>query len=130
MSHILKKDFNCSDNRKTAFNLPLNAAASGVQTSAVNVVRAGESFTIESKKSVGSIIKFEPKNTNPGIARKRRSRRLIREKHSHIAEAVAKLFMEKGYHQTSMREIAKATGMGIGNLYEYISKKKTFCILF
>lgn len=110
-------------------NLPSNAAVSCMQTSALNVVHAGQSSKSGSIKSVGSIIKFEQKNTNPVITRKRRSRHLIREKHLHIAEAAAKLFMEKGYHQTSMREIAKATGMGIGNLYAYISKKEDILYL-
>jgi AcrR family transcriptional regulator len=36
---------------------------------------------------------------------------------------VASLFTVKGFHGTSMREIAKAAGMSIGNLYHYISSK-------
>ncbi len=45
------------------------------------------------------------------------------EKQRMIAEAVASLFEEKGFHGTSMREIAKAVGMSMGNLYHYISSK-------
>ena len=47
---------------------------------------------------------------------------LVRKKHLLIAKKATKLFIKKGYHQTTMREISKATGMAIGNLYDYISK--------
>ena len=49
---------------------------------------------------------------------------LVRKKHLHIARKAAKLFVEKGYDTTSMREISRVTGMSIGNLYSYISKKE------
>ena len=56
---------------------------------------------------------------------------LVRKKHLHIAKKAAKLFIKKGYHQTTMREISKATGMAIGNLYGYISKKEdVLCLAF
>jgi AcrR family transcriptional regulator len=48
---------------------------------------------------------------------------LLEEKQRMIAEAVASLFTVKGFHGTSMREIARAVGMSIGNLYHYISSK-------
>jgi AcrR family transcriptional regulator len=47
----------------------------------------------------------------------------LEEKHRMIAEAVVSLFTEKGFHGTSMREIATAVGMSMGNLYHYISSK-------
>jgi AcrR family transcriptional regulator len=47
----------------------------------------------------------------------------LREKHRLIAEAAAPLFIRKGFHATSMREIAKAVGMSSGNIYHYITSK-------
>ena len=47
----------------------------------------------------------------------------LKEKHVKIAEAAASLFVEKGFHNTSIREIAKACGMSMGNLYHYIKSK-------
>lgn len=47
----------------------------------------------------------------------------LKEKHVKIAEAAAALFVEKGFHNTSIREIAKACGMSMGNLYHYIKSK-------
>ncbi len=56
---------------------------------------------------------------------------LVRKKHLHIAKKAAKLFIKKGYHQTTMREISRATGMAIGNLYGYISRKEdVLCLAF
>jgi AcrR family transcriptional regulator len=58
------------------------------------------------------------------VASRIKNPELVRKKHLHIAKKAAKLFIKKGYHQTTMREISKATGMAIGNLYGYISKKE------
>lgn len=56
---------------------------------------------------------------------------LVRKKHLLIAKKAAKLFIKKGYPQTTMREISKATGMAIGNLYDYITKKEdVLCLVF
>jgi len=49
---------------------------------------------------------------------------LIHKKHLQIAKGASKLFIKKGYQQTSIREISKATGLSIGNLYDYITKKE------
>lgn len=56
---------------------------------------------------------------------------LVREKHRHIAKIASKLFIKKGYDRTTMRDISKATGMSLGNLYDYISKKEDIlCLTF
>lgn len=41
-----------------------------------------------------------------------------------IIKKATKLFMKKGYAQTSMREISKATGIDIRNLYYFIKSKE------
>jgi len=53
----------------------------------------------------------------------------FREKCSFIAAKVSKLFIEIGYHQTSMRDISRATGMSMGSLYRYISTKEELLYL-
>ncbi|HDQ04982.1 MAG TPA: TetR/AcrR family transcriptional regulator [Deltaproteobacteria bacterium] len=58
------------------------------------------------------------------VASRIKNPELVRKKHLHIAKKASKLFIKKGYHQTTMREISKATGMAIGNLYGYISRKE------
>lgn len=49
---------------------------------------------------------------------------LVRKRHLQIATEASKLFIKKGYFQTSIREISKATGLSMGNLYDYITKKE------
>jgi AcrR family transcriptional regulator len=49
---------------------------------------------------------------------------LVRGKRLQIAKVASKLFIKKGYFSTTMREISKASGLTIGNLYDYITKKE------
>ena len=48
---------------------------------------------------------------------------LIRQKHQRIVDCSCRLFFKKGYHPTTIRDIAKACGMSMGQLYHYISSK-------
>ncbi|TCP23009.1 TetR family transcriptional regulator [Scopulibacillus darangshiensis] len=48
---------------------------------------------------------------------------LIRKRRDQMVKAAVKLFTEKGFHRTTTREIAKASGFSIGTLYEYIRSK-------
>jgi len=54
---------------------------------------------------------------------------LINKKRGHIANKSVELFIKKGYHQTTVREIAKATGMSMGALYDYIRTKEDILFL-
>ena len=49
---------------------------------------------------------------------------LVGKRHAQICDAAIKLFSKKGFHQTSVREIAEACGLGIGTLYSYIKTKE------
>jgi AcrR family transcriptional regulator len=49
---------------------------------------------------------------------------LVEKRREQIFDAVLRLFSEKGYHRTTLREISKATGITLGNLYDYISTKE------
>jgi AcrR family transcriptional regulator len=40
-----------------------------------------------------------------------------------IVDGACRLFFKKGYHGTTIREIAIASGMSMGQLYHYISSK-------
>jgi AcrR family transcriptional regulator len=52
---------------------------------------------------------------NPNLVEKRRRQ---------IVEAAAKLFIAKGFHKTTTRQIAQAAGFSIGSLYEYVASKE------
>ena len=56
---------------------------------------------------------------------------LVKSKQQMIAKKAAKLFIKKGYGNTTIREISKATGLAMGNLYDYIKKKEDIlCLVF
>ena len=40
-----------------------------------------------------------------------------------IVEAAAECFAEKGFHQTSMRDLAKRAGISLGNVYNHFESK-------
>jgi AcrR family transcriptional regulator len=54
----------------------------------------------------------------------RKKNDLFQKRQLQIVKKAAKLFMKKGYAQTSMREISKATGIDISNLYYFIKSKE------
>jgi AcrR family transcriptional regulator len=43
---------------------------------------------------------------------------------SEIIHAAAQLFIQQGYHGTSMRQIAKAAGLALGSAYNHFSSKE------
>ena len=49
---------------------------------------------------------------------------LVEKRRRQIAEAAVKLFIENGFHKTTTRQIAQATGFSIGSLYEYVASKE------
>lgn len=49
---------------------------------------------------------------------------LVESRRLQIVQAAVELFVEKGFHKTTTREIAKASGIGIGTLYEYLQSKE------
>jgi len=49
---------------------------------------------------------------------------LVERRRRQIIDAAVQLFIEKGFHKTTTREIAAATGFSIGSLYEYIASKE------
>ncbi|BDG61349.1 TetR/AcrR family transcriptional regulator [Caldinitratiruptor microaerophilus] len=46
-----------------------------------------------------------------------------------IVNASVELFMKKGYHATSMQDIADAVGLQKGSLYHYISSKEDLLVM-
>ncbi|WP_226581463.1 TetR/AcrR family transcriptional regulator [Halobacillus litoralis] len=54
---------------------------------------------------------------------------LVSKRRNQMVKGAVTLFMEKGFHKTTTREIAKASGFSIGTLYEYIRKKEDVLFL-
>ncbi|ARF14833.1 MULTISPECIES: TetR/AcrR family transcriptional regulator [Sporosarcina] len=49
---------------------------------------------------------------------------LVQKRREQISRGAVKLFIDKGFHRTTTREIAKEAGFSIGTLYEYIRTKE------
>jgi len=49
---------------------------------------------------------------------------LIGRRRRQIVDAAVRLFIEKGFHKTTTREIARESGISTGLLYEYVSSKE------
>jgi len=70
-------------------------------------------------------------NTTQDIETIVKDRDLIDRRHAQICDAAIKLFSKKGFHQTSVREIAETCGLGIGTLYSYIkTKEDILCLVY
>jgi len=46
-----------------------------------------------------------------------------------LLSAAAKVFAERGYHQTSMRDLARASGVSLAGLYYYVESKEELLYL-
>src|SRR5690625_2640467 len=55
--------------------------------------------------------------------------RLVEKRRNQIIQGAISLFKQKGFHRTTTREIAKASGFSIGTLYEYIRTKEDVLFL-
>jgi AcrR family transcriptional regulator len=49
---------------------------------------------------------------------------LVERRRRQIADAAVQLFIDKGFHKTTTRQIAAAAGFSIGSLYEYFASKE------
>jgi TetR/AcrR family transcriptional regulator, cholesterol catabolism regulator len=54
---------------------------------------------------------------------------LVERRRRQIADAAVQLFIEKGFHKTTTREIARAAEISIGSLYEYFTCKEDILYL-
>ena len=60
-----------------------------------------------------------------GIARVKRirNRALVRQRRGQILDAALELFIEKGYHRTTIRDICARSGTNQASLYDYVQNK-------
>ncbi|MEW5913669.1 MAG: TetR/AcrR family transcriptional regulator [Thermodesulfobacteriota bacterium] len=49
---------------------------------------------------------------------------LVLRRRRQIVDAAVQLFINKGFHKTTTREMAKTAGFSIGTLYEYVTSKE------
>jgi len=70
------------------------------------------------KKRVVLMVKSKIKNPD-----------LIRKRQQQICGGAMKVFRKKGFHAASIRQIARASRMSLGSLYDYIEKKEDILFL-
>ncbi len=54
---------------------------------------------------------------------------LVEERRKQIVNAAIELFIKNGFHKTTTRQIAEASGFSIGSLYEYVASKEDILFL-
>ena len=69
-----------------------------------------------------------PTNINE-IPTQIKDKQLVTRRRRQIVDAAVELFMQNGFHKTTTRQIARAAGVSIGLLYEYISTKEDILYL-
>lgn len=65
----------------------------------------------------------------PDIPTQVKDKALVSKRRRQIVDAAVSLFVANGYHKTTTRQIATATGFSIGSLYEYVSTKEDILYL-
>jgi AcrR family transcriptional regulator len=58
-----------------------------------------------------------------------KNKNLVAIRRRQIVDAAVELFIEKGFHKTTTRQIAQAAAMSIGSLYEYVASKEDILYL-
>ena len=58
-----------------------------------------------------------------------RDKALVKKRREQIIRAAIKKFSEKGFHKTTLRELAEEAGIGAGTIYEYIRAKEEIFFL-
>ena len=66
---------------------------------------------------------------NEQEAIKIKSPELVKTRQAEICRAAEELFAQKGYHKTTIRDIAKKSGISVGSLYDYIKNKEDILFL-
>jgi AcrR family transcriptional regulator len=68
--------------------------------------------------------KVQKKTETRGIPTQVKNQALVTQRRRQIVDAAVNLFIENGFHKTTTRQIARAAGISIGSLYEYIATKE------
>jgi len=75
------------------------------------------------KKPFAPSNKIKESRTGIVVASAAKNSHLIETKQQQIVDSTSQIFFEKGFHPTTVRMVAEASGMSIGQLYHYVSSK-------
>jgi AcrR family transcriptional regulator len=57
-----------------------------------------------------------------------KDKELVQKRREQVSQAAIRLFLEKGYHATTMREICRESGVNRGSIYDYFPNKADILI--
>ena len=63
------------------------------------------------------------------IPTKIKSPSLVKKRRTQIIRSAIELFARKGYHKTTLKELAEETGISYGNIYDYVGSKEDILFL-
>jgi AcrR family transcriptional regulator len=72
---------------------------------------------------------METKKKGKSVQTQIKNRDLVVKRRRQIIDAAVRLFIEKGFHKTTTRQIAAAAGLPIGSMYEYVASKEDILYL-
>ena len=55
---------------------------------------------------------------------------LIQQRHNQLFKAAVELISSKGYDMTTVRELSEKSGIGLGNIYNYIGKTNVILYIY
>lgn len=96
---------------------------------------------VRDTRAAASVSDFEPAGarpeagsaadelSNPKINSRLNNEEMLAERHAHLVATATDLLLHRGFHRTSVRDIAAAAGWQIGTLYLYISRKEDILYL-
>ncbi len=58
-----------------------------------------------------------------------KNKKLVEKRQQQISDAALKLFAEKGYHNTTVRDIARLSNISTGSIYDYVKNKEDILFL-
>jgi AcrR family transcriptional regulator len=61
--------------------------------------------------------------------KKIKNKHLVERRQQQISEAALKLFSQKGYHNTTVKDIARLSNVSTGSIYDYVSNKEDILFL-
>ena len=58
-----------------------------------------------------------------------KNKKLVKKRREQIVRAAIELFARKGYHETTLRDLAEEAGISYGNIYDYVGSKEDILFL-
>jgi TetR/AcrR family transcriptional regulator, cholesterol catabolism regulator len=72
---------------------------------------------------------MKKKEKTRNVATQIKNKELVAKRRRQLIDAAVRLFIEKGFHKTTTRQIAAAANMPVGSIYEYVASKEDILYL-